>query len=235
MLKNLMDSNTYESDGYLQLSGIQHFSFCRRQWALIHVESQWAENFYTVSGDLMHERAHDKSIREKRGDVIITRDMPIVSHSMQVRGKCDVVEFRREEDGITIFGCDGFWQPYPVEYKRGKPKLHDADKLQLCAQAMCLEEMLLCAQIDVAFLYYGETKHREKVLLDEEIRKTVRTMFEEMHRYFSRSYTPRVKKSKSCSNCSLAPVCLPKLPREGSVDLYIKSALKDDEKQCGSY
>ena len=139
-------------DEYLLISGIQHFAFCRRQWALIHIESQWTDNLYTVSGDLMHTRAHDQSLTEKRGDVIIARDMSVFSRTLKIRGKCDVVEFLRDGDGVSLFGRDGLWVPCPVEYKRGKPKSHDADRLQLCAQAICLEEMLLCPEIQTAFL-----------------------------------------------------------------------------------
>ena len=218
-----------DEDSYLLISGIQHFAFCRRQWALIHIESQWAENMYTVSGDLMHARAHNKSLTEKRGSVIATRDMPVFSHTMQVRGKCDVVEFHCDDDGVSIFGREGLWLPNPVEYKRGKPKSHDADKLQLCAQAMCLEEMLLCPEIQTAYLYYGETKRRETVQLGADLREAVRKMFVEMHDYFSRRYTPRIKRSKACTSCSLKDVCLPKLPQDGMVSAYIKKAIAEDE------
>jgi len=224
----------FEEDEYLQLSGIQHFTFCRRQWALIYIEDQWAENMLTVSGDLMHTRAHDQSLKEKRGDTIITRDMPVFSRSLRVRGKCDVVEFHHDDRGVSIFGREGLWLPVPVEYKRGNPKLHDADRLQLCAQAVCLEEMLLCPEIQTAYLYYGETKRRETVQIDTMLRSTVRTMFNEMHNIFDRRYTPRVKKTKACANCSLKDVCLPKLPHEGKVTVYIHKALTEDEQPCVS-
>jgi CRISPR/Cas system-associated exonuclease Cas4 (RecB family) len=116
----------FKEEEYLQLSGLQHFSFCRRQWALIHMEQQWAENVRTTDGRILHEKAHDSSIREKRGDLIITRDMSIHSALLGVSGKCDVVEFHRGETGIPLPGQEGLWQPYPVEYKRGSPKITDA-------------------------------------------------------------------------------------------------------------
>ena len=131
----------------------------------------------------MHARAHNQSLTEKRGDVIITRDMPIFSRTLRASVKCDVVEFQRDNEGVSIFNREGLWLPNPIEYKRGKPKTHDADKLQLCAQAMCLEEMFLCSNIQTAYLYYGETKRRELVLLDADLRETVRNTFEEMHDY----------------------------------------------------
>lgn len=137
---------TYSEDDCLQLSGIQHFSFCRRQWALIHLEQQWAENLRTVEGDLLHERAHDEGFAEKRRDIRTVRGLRIQSPSLGVSGSCDVVEFIRDEQGVVLAGQAGTWRPYPVEYKRGSSKETDADRLQLCCQAMCLEEML-CTEI----------------------------------------------------------------------------------------
>ena len=222
----------YDDDEYLLISGIQHFAFCRRQWALIHIEAQWTENVLTVSGDLLHNRAHNQSLTGKRGDVIISRDMPVFSRTMKVRGKCDVVEFHRNEKGVSIFGREGSWLLCPVEYKRGKPKSHDADRLQLCAQAICLEEMLLCPEIQSAYLYYGETKRRETVPLEADLRETVHSMFAEMRDYYNRRYTPRVKRMKSCVSCSLKDSCLPKLPQEGKVSIYIDKALEEDMLPC---
>jgi len=222
----------YDDDEYLLISGIQHFAFCRRQWALIHIEAQWTENVLTVSGDLLHNRAHNQSLTEKRGDVIISRDMPVFSRTMQVRGKCDVVEFRRDDEGVSIFGREGLWLPCPIEYERGKPKSHDADRLQLCAQAICLEEMLMCPEIQSAILYYGETKRRETVPLDTKLRETVCSMFAEMRDYYNRRYTPRVKRMRSCTSCSLKDSCLPKLPQEGRVSTYINETLGEDEASC---
>ena len=108
----------YQDEDFLQLSGLQHFKFCRRQWALIHVEKQWAENYRTTDGAIMHENAHDGSFTESRGDLVITRDMRVFSRTLGVSGACDVLEFRRGETGIPLKGREGLWQPYPVEYKR---------------------------------------------------------------------------------------------------------------------
>lgn len=150
-----------EEAEYLMLSGIQHFQFCRRQWALIHVEQQWAENVKTIEGQFVHERADQPALREKRGDKLVVRAMPIKSKELVISGICDVVEFIRDSDGVSIFGEDGTYQPYPVEYKRGKPKKGEEDVLQLVAQAMCLEEMLMC-HIEYGYLFYNEVKRREK-------------------------------------------------------------------------
>ena len=131
----------YREEDFLQLSGLQHFAFCRRQWALIHIEQQWRENLRTVEGDLLHRRAHDEQARERRGDILILRGLSVASAALGISGKCDVVEFRADPGGISLRGEEGLWVPFPVEYKRGSPKPHRADELQLCAQAMCLEKM----------------------------------------------------------------------------------------------
>ncbi len=218
----------YTEDDYLLLSGIQHFAFCRRQWALIHVENLWAENLRTVEGNLMHDKAHDSSFRESRGDLYILRGVSVHSASLGVSGKCDVLEYHRRNTGITLHGKKGLWQPYPVEYKRGSPKENSADRLQLCGQAMCLEEML-CCDIPEGALYYGETRRREIVEFSEEMRGTVRTYLLEMHDYAKRGYTPKVKPTKSCNACSLKELCLPRLLRQTSVKKYLADAMEEME------
>lgn len=211
------------------LSGIQHYAFCPRQWALIHIEQQWEENYFTVMGNIMHENVHDKEFTEKRKNVVITRGMPVFSRTLGVRGDCDVVEFHKDKDGIPLSNYDGTYQPIPVEYKRGKPKEHDADILQLCAQALCLEEMLVC-RINSGFLYYGETRRRLEVVLDEELRLKVKDSFEKMHQLFDKNYTPKVKATKACKACSLSELCLPKLNKKISVADYLERNL-DEGKQ----
>lgn len=220
----------YKEQDYLQLSGIQHFAFCRRQWALAYIELQWEENVRTVEGRLLHEKAHDPSSTEKRGDLLISRGMPVYSREMGVSGECDVVEFHKTEDeeGVPLAGRDGRYTVVPVEYKKGKPKENDIDILQLTAQALCLEEMLCCS-ISHGYLYYGETRHRKKIMFDEAVRKKVRTMFEEMHQYYDRRYTPRVKQSKACNACSLKDICLPVLGTNKFAAAYINKRLAEEE------
>ena len=217
----------YKEEDYLQLSGIQHFAFCRRQWALAYIELQWDENVRTVEGKLLHEKAHDPTNAEKRGDLIISRGMPVYSRELGISGECDVVEFHRSQDGITLFGRDGLYEVIPIEYKRGKPKENDVDILQLMAQALCLEEML-CCQISFGYLYYGETRHRKIVEFTEEIRQKTKDMFLEMHQYYERRYTPRVKRSKACNACSLKDICLPALGIAKSATDYINSRLSEE-------
>ncbi len=139
-------------DEYLMLSGLQHFQFCKRQWALIHIEQQWEENVKTIEGQLLHKKADQPFIKEKRGEKLIVRGMPIQSHELKLSGICDVVEFHARKDGVPVHGIDGTYLPFPVEYKRGKPKKGDEDVVQLAAQAICLEDMLVC-DVSVGYLF----------------------------------------------------------------------------------
>lgn len=209
------------------LSGLQHFAFCRRQWALIHIEQQWADNLLTVQGDILHEKAHDENDRQLRGDVLTVRGMKIHSSELGISGECDVVEFHRFEDGIELHGHSGRWSPYPVEYKRGSPKIMDADRLQLCAQIMCLEEML-CCDISEGALFYGEIRRREVVPITSELRGQVRQMLKEMHALYDRQYTPKVKPNKSCNSCSLKELCLAKLCMKKSVGEYLRAHMEEE-------
>lgn len=216
----------YSEEDYLSLSGIQHFAFCRRQWALIHIENQWAENERTVDGIIMHEKAHSGDA-ESRGDVVIMRALRVFSATLGVSGECDVVEFHRNADGISLNGHEGLWQPYPVEYKLGKPKEHNADEMQLCAQAMCLEEMLCCT-IPCGALFYGEPRRRTEVEFTPELRRAVEDSLNEMHDYYKRGYTPKAKPRKGCSACSLKEICLPKMVQRKSVAAYVERALNEE-------
>lgn len=218
----------YSEDEYLMLSGIQHFVFCRRQWALIHIEQQWEENYRTVDGNIMHDRAHDDTFHEKRGNLIIARGMAVSSPYLGISGECDVVEFRQNDNGISLYGQDGKFSVTPVEYKRGSPKIDQSDKLQLAAQAMCLEEML-CCEIPEGYLYYGETRHRTKVEINEELREKTQLILQEMHDLFRKGHTPKVKRTKSCNACSLKNICLPVLCGRKKASAYIDMHLEEGD------
>lgn len=211
----------YPEEEYLMLSGIQHFVFCRKQWALIHIEQQWAENYQTTAGELMHKKAHDEGSVEKRGDLLTVRGLRISSHELGLSGQCDVVEFHRDKDGINLFGYDGTWTPIPIEYKRGTVKEDHSDEAQLCAQAICLEEMFQTS-IHEGFLFYGENRRRHRVDFTENLREEVKKLSKEMHELFRRGYTPNVKYSKQCKSCSLENLCLPKLQKGINVRTYIE-------------
>lgn len=215
-------------EDYLQMAGIQHFCFCRRQWALIYLEQQWSENLRTTEGHLFHQRCHDDSFHERRGDLLTVRGLRVVSHRLRLSGICDVVEFNADPEGVSLQGFDGLWQPFPVEYKRGSPKESDADRLQLCAQGMALEEMLVC-DIPRGALFYGETRRREWVDFTQELRQKTQKMADEMNDYYSRGYTPKVKPGKHCNACSLKELCLPVLYRQKDAAGYIRAHLEEQK------
>lgn len=216
------------ADDYLLMSGIQHFCFCRRQWALIHLEQQWAENLRTTEGRLEHKRCHDAAQIERRGELLITRGMRVVSHQLRLTGNCDVVEFHQDLSGVPLHNTDGLWLPMPIEYKHGHSKTCDADRLQLCAQAIALEEMLVC-EIPQAALFYEETRRRELVPLTPQLRQTTQALAEEMNQYFLRGYTPKVRPGKHCNACSLQELCLPVLCRKADPAAYLRSHLDETE------
>ena len=219
------------SDEYLQMSGIQHFAFCRRQWALAYLEMQWQENLRTAEGRLEHERCHDASLREKRAGLRAVRGMRVASHTLRLSGVCDVVEFHADPDGVPLQGQAGRWRPMPVEYKHGEPKQSDADRLQLCAQAIALEEMLVC-EVPRGALYYAATRRREVVELTDELRQKTRQTAAEMNALFARGCTPKVRPGKHCNACSLKELCLPALCRRADAKSYIaahvEEALRED-------
>lgn len=216
----------YTQDELLPLSGIQHFLFCRRQWALIHIEQQWKENALTAEGRIMHERVDDPFFTETRKGIITARSVPVASYRLGLAGICDVVEFTSSPDGVKLPGRDGLYLAAPIEYKRGKEKYDHSDETQLCAQALCLEEMLSMS-IPRGYLYYGETRHRVEIEITAELRTLVKDMTDEMHNYFQRGYTPKVKTSKACRSCSLADICLPVLQENViAASKYIKQNIE---------
>lgn len=216
----------YTPDELLPLSGLQHFLFCRRQWALIYIERLWQENWLTIEGKILHERVDDPFFTEKRPGVILARAVPVASYRLGLIGVCDVVEFTASAEGVRLPGREGFYLPAPVEYKRGREKPGPFDEAQLCAQAMCLEEML-STSIPRGYLYYGQIRRRAPVELNAELRNLVVESSQEMHAYFERGYTPRVKPSKACRSCSLADLCLPALQEKTiAASKYIRQQIE---------
>ena len=208
----------YSIDDLLPLSALQHIAFCERQCALIYTEQVWAENRLTVEGKIMHEHVHDES-RESRGGIRIDYGVSLRSLRLGLIGKADVVEFHHRQDGS--------WLPFPVEYKRGKPKADDCDKVQLCAQAICLEEML-SASIPVGALFYGETRHRLDVVFDETLRRETEETAHRAHALIASGRTPPPVCEKRCESCSLMADCLPKtLQKRRSVKNYLTRMLEE--------
>ncbi len=201
---------SYDENDYLMISGIQHYVFCPRQWALIHIEEQWSENYLTTAGKILHTKAHDGDLIEKRGDLIIFRSLKVRSAKLGITGECDIVEFHKSKNGISIQGYDGTWTPFPVEYKRGKVKADDCDRLQLSAQAVCLEEML-CTKIPSGAIFYGEPRRREVVEFSAELRNTLTDTVKSMHDLYERKTTPKASKGKHCQSCSIKDLCVPSL------------------------
>jgi CRISPR-associated exonuclease Cas4 len=207
----------YSEADFVALSALQHFVFCPRQCALIHLEQAWSENRYTAEGREMHERVDDGKTSYREG-VKITRSMPLRSSALGVSGVADVVEWHRRNIG---------YEPFPVEYKRGKPKKHDADKVQLCAQAICLEEMLSCT-IPAGALFYGQTMHRLDVVFDDELRLKTSQAAAGVHNLFVSGVTPLPEYGPKCKQCSLLEQCMPEvLDRSGSVAGYIKKLCRE--------
>ena len=222
-----MSEMRYTDEELLALSGIQHFSFCRRQWALIHVERQWEENLRTAEGHLVHKRVDDPFFIESRGDVILSRAYPLVSYTLGLYGVADVVEYIRSDTGVSLPGHEGLWTMRPVEYKRGKPKIDERDEVQLCAQAMCLEEMF-GVRIGRGDFYYNEIRRRVPLLLSDELRGRVCSLSKEMHDFFAQGITPSADSTRKCNLCSLQNVCMPKLTKKGrSVRRYLQKHIKE--------
>lgn len=216
----------FREEDFLMISGIQHFVFCERQWALIHIEQQWYENELTIDGNFMHEKVHDGMQFEKRKNTIISRGMAVRSFEFGISGICDVVEFTESNEGIPIKGRTGLYEICPVEYKRGHNKMDDSDLLQIVAQAVCLEEMF-CCKISKGYLYYGETRRRSEVLITDDNKKRLLQITERMHELFDRKYTPKIKKQAKCRRCSLQNICVPEIQKE-NVEKYIQKFIGDE-------
>lgn len=207
---------------YIMLSALQHYQFCPRQCALIHVSQEWAENVLTTQGAVLHERADQPGL-ESRGNVRFVRAMQLSSKSLGVAGKADVVQFDQSDTGVAIKDWPGLWQPMPVEYKRGKPKRNDCDHVQLCAQAICLEETLNC-DIAEAALYYGQTRRRHRVQLTAKLRSVVADTCKKIHELIRAGSVPRAERQAKCKQCSLLDICLPSR-RKASAAIWLDAQL----------
>ena len=211
----------------LMLSGIQHFAFCPRQWALIHLDQQWDDNRLTAEGVILHQHADEPSYRQKCGDAICLRHVNIASKELGLYGYSDIIELHPatdEKNAICHPKYPGSWMPYPIEYKHGKPKRDNVDAVQLCAQAMCLEEQY-GIEIHEGAIYYGEIRRREIVPFDGELRSEVSAFAHEMHEVYVSGQLPKAEKSSSCKNCSLKDICMPESASGQSATEYLKENL----------
>ncbi|MBN1602011.1 MAG: CRISPR-associated protein Cas4 [Chitinispirillaceae bacterium] len=211
----------YQESDLLPISALQHIIFCERQCALIHIERQWAENRLTAEGQILHEKT-DKEGGESRGNLRIARALYIHNFELGLYGKADVVEFHKGSSGVVLPNVEGLWKPFPVEYKRGKPKADCCDEVQLCAQALCLEEML-CTSIQEGALFYGTPRRRTAVQFDGTLRSATKAAAEKLHTLITNGITPPAVYVKKCDNCSLIELCMPKMKKIKKADAYINT------------
>lgn len=209
-----MTTNEQMAESPAMLSALQHYLFCPRQCALIHIEGIWSENFLTSAGRLLHERV-DRRGGETRKDIHLATALRLVSGRLGLTGIADMVEFHRQElpqdetgriVATRLPDNGGFWRPFPVEYKRGVPKSRRADEVQLCAQALCLEEML-GVTIATGALFYGETRRRTDIVFDSELRSLTEDVARNVHVLIQTGVTPPPILTKGCRACSLVDVC----------------------------
>ncbi len=218
----------FTEEELLPVSALQHLVFCERQCALIYIEQLWLDNAQTVEGHDLHEKA-DAGAGETRGDLRVARGMPLRSLRLGLAGKADVVEFRRVGDGeadqgVVLPNVPGRWAPFPVEYKRGKPKRSSCDRVQLCAQALCLEEMLSVG-IPRGALFYGKTRRRLDVAFDEALRRETERAAARLRQLIESGITPAAVREPKCRECSLLEACMPDTPRL-SARSYVEATLR---------
>ena len=220
----------YNEDDMLMLSGIQHFRFCPRQWALIHIEQQWDDNRLTVEGEILHKNVDDPVYRQKCGNFISLRSVNIASHELGLYGISDVIELHptnEEENSISHPKYPGRWKPYPVEFKHGRPKKNEVDEAQLAAQAMCLEEQYNI-HINWGAFFYHEIRHRVEVEISDYLRDIVRHCAEDMHNIFKNGQLPAIQYGKHCNHCSLNSLCMPETANQSTVSTYLKRNLYEE-------
>ena len=220
-------AHRYQEDQFLPISALQHLVYCPRQFALTHIEQVWADNRYTAEGNALHAKVNSGE-HERRGDLITARSLRLHSQALGLSGIADVVEFRyRETGGCPLPGHTGRWQPWPVEYKRGRPKRNDCDMVQLCAQAICLEEML-DVEVGEGSLFYGKTRHRKAVTFDPALRHRTAELAAELHRLWDSRITPPAEYGEKCDHCSLFSLCMPHLGDRKQVSAYLREAFGDE-------
>lgn len=217
----------YSEDDLLPLSALQHLLFCERQFALIHIEQIWVENRYTAEGRMMHERV-DSGRTESRGDIRLVFSLPLRSLRLGLSGKADVVEFHRQRNPANqVDTASSPWRPFPVEHKRGRPKKEPWDRVQLCAQAICMEEMMH-VEIPEGALFYGKTRRRTTVAFDAALRLETESAARRAHELLNGGKTPPPVRKSACEHCSFVGICLPHaLDAPKSVRGYLKSVIGD--------
>lgn len=210
-------------EDYIQISGIQHYMYCKRSWALIYIEDIWIDNFLTLDGNKVHERVHDSSNSETRKDKFFERGVYISSDEYGLTGQCDLIEYKNDPNGIQLRDKDGLWVIIPTEYKHGNGDSIDYDKYQLVAQMICLEEMFQ-TEIEYGYLYYKKSNKKIKIENTNEFKLMIKQITKEMRELIKRQYTPKIRKNKKCKNCSLYNECNPDVSYMQDVSTYLKEA-----------
>lgn len=217
----------YSDEDLLMISGLQHLSFCERQWVLIHMEQEWNENVLTIEGRHLHDTVHEQGV-ECRGDVRLVRGLRLRSLELGLYGVADMVEFHRDENGVRLpnLSQSTKWLPYPVEYKRGRKRYDRADEIQVCAQSMCLEEML-CVSIPQAAIYYGQPRRRSVIELSHDLRNEVIRLCDRARALYCGAEQPRYTTGPYCKNCSVCDICMPDASKKDASSKYIKSIVRE--------
>lgn len=219
----------YAEDDLLPISALAHLQFCPRRCALVHLEGIWAENAQTAEGRVLHQRVHETS-GEMDGPVRVARGLRLASRTWGLYGVADVVEFRPVSDsepgGAVLPGRTGRWQPFPVEYKRGRRKPELSYFVQLCAQGLCLEEAL-GVSVPGGALYHGQSRRRQDVAFDSSLRERTQALAGELHRLLAGRVLPGAEPGAKCRYCSLADRCMPKLVASRSARHYLASTIQD--------
>jgi CRISPR-associated exonuclease Cas4 len=220
----------YAEEDLLPLSGLQHFTFCERRWALIHLERQWAENLFTAEGKLLHDKSHSADI-DSRPEVLVRRTLSLCSFRLGLSGQTDVVEFlpcAPGQEGLAMPRRKGLWRPYPIEYKRSRDKHgSSAYQIQLCAQALCLEEML-STPVPIGAIFDGQTRRRVEVFFGTALRGEVEQLAARMHALCQSRETPPAVYEKKCERCSMKPLCLPSIAGSVSASRYLRRAVSNN-------
>lgn len=220
---------SYPEEELIPISYLSQYYYCQRRAGLMLLEEQWHDNVHTAEGSVFHERVHAGG-DESRGDTIITRGLYLRSSELGLYGIADVIEFHASNDGFEFPWMSGRWYAYPIEYKHGEKRDEIEYEVQVCAQAICLEEMIKC-KIQYGYIYYGADRRRKQVILDDKLRSKVLEGAENLHKMMRSKVTPSPIKSPKCKECSMVDVCLPgKLKSARNyLDMLMRQAYGDDD------
>ena len=200
----------YDESERLAISAVKQYAYCPRRFGLMFIDGEWGDNYKITEGNILHEKVNDPFFSEKRGDRFISRSVPVFSDSLNLYGVSDIVEFLRSDNGVNIGTREGLWLINPIEYKNGKPEKSHSDKYQLCAQALCLEEMFKTI-IKSGDIYYGKLRKRETIILTDEIKAKTKDIIREINFLFDSGFSqiPSKPENQNCSLCSLLDICVP--------------------------